>query len=144
MARTRALTATAHAAATSHTSRARKLKLTVATNTSAHALSVSALALAIGIPLALGTLAYDVVSSRKAAVEKAPGTNVSIAGRYSYTPWIIALAANQLQDPPPPGRTEEVDRLVGLLDHLLQLVHVVTPLQAPKRGKSKPRKGQAG
>ncbi|MBN8230664.1 TonB-dependent receptor [Corallococcus macrosporus] len=36
---------------------------------------------------------------------KSTGTNVSLAGRYSYTPWIIALAANQLQDPPPPGRT---------------------------------------
>ncbi|WP_426755608.1 TonB-dependent receptor domain-containing protein [Myxococcus sp. Y35] len=31
-------------------------------------------------------------------------TNVSLAGRYSYTPWLIALAANQLQAPPPPGR----------------------------------------
>ncbi|QSQ18456.1 TonB-dependent receptor [Myxococcus landrumensis] len=35
---------------------------------------------------------------------KSTGTNVSVAGRYSYTPWLIALAANQLQDPPPPGR----------------------------------------
>jgi len=35
------------------------------------------------------------------------GTNVSIAGRYSYTPWIIALAANAFQDPPPPGRTND-------------------------------------
>jgi TonB family protein len=32
------------------------------------------------------------------------GTNVSLAGRYSYTPWIIALAANSLQSPPAPGR----------------------------------------
>jgi len=40
---------------------------------------VSALALAIGIPLAIGMLAYDVVSSRKVAAEKAPGTSVSIA-----------------------------------------------------------------
>jgi len=31
-------------------------------------------------------------------------TNVSLAGRYSYTPWIIALAANSLQSPPAPGR----------------------------------------
>ncbi|WP_255442732.1 TonB family protein [Corallococcus sp. Z5C101001] len=36
---------------------------------------------------------------------KSTGTNVSLAGRYSYTPWLIALAANQLQDPAPPGRT---------------------------------------
>ncbi|RKH06989.1 TonB family protein [Corallococcus sp. CA053C] len=36
---------------------------------------------------------------------KSTGTNVSLAGRYSYTPWIIALAANSLQDPAPPGRT---------------------------------------
>ncbi len=35
---------------------------------------------------------------------KDTGTNVSLAGRYSYTPWLIALAANQLQAPPPPGR----------------------------------------
>ncbi|AEI64196.1 TonB family protein [Corallococcus macrosporus] len=35
---------------------------------------------------------------------KDTGTNVSLAGRYSYTPWLIALAANQLQSPPPPGR----------------------------------------
>lgn len=35
------------------------------------------------------------------------GTNVSIAGRYSYTPWIIALAANAFQDPPPPGRKND-------------------------------------
>ncbi|WP_338873712.1 TonB-dependent receptor domain-containing protein [Myxococcus stipitatus] len=35
---------------------------------------------------------------------KSSGTNVSLAGRYSYTPWLIALAANQLQDPPAPGR----------------------------------------
>lgn len=35
---------------------------------------------------------------------KSTGTNVSLAGRYSYTPWLIALAANQLQAPPPPGR----------------------------------------
>ncbi|MBZ4420427.1 TonB family protein [Myxococcus sp. RHSTA-1-4] len=32
------------------------------------------------------------------------GTNVSLAGRYSYTPWLIALAANSLQSPPAPGR----------------------------------------
>ncbi|NMO20591.1 TonB-dependent receptor [Pyxidicoccus fallax] len=32
------------------------------------------------------------------------GTNVSLAGRYSYTPWIISLAANSLQSPPAPGR----------------------------------------
>jgi TonB family protein len=32
------------------------------------------------------------------------GTNVSLAGRYSYTPWLIALAANNLQPPPAPGR----------------------------------------
>ncbi|RJS21742.1 energy transducer TonB [Corallococcus sp. H22C18031201] len=31
-------------------------------------------------------------------------TNVSLAGRYSYTPWLIALAANQFQTPPAPGR----------------------------------------
>ncbi len=31
-------------------------------------------------------------------------TNVSVAGRYSYTPWIIALAANSLQGQPAPGR----------------------------------------
>ncbi|WP_420715225.1 TonB family protein [Corallococcus sp. BB11-1] len=36
---------------------------------------------------------------------KSTGTNVSLAGRYSYTPWIIALAANALQDPAPPGRS---------------------------------------
>lgn len=41
---------------------------------------------------------------------KSTGTNVSIAGRYSYTPWIIALAANAFQDPPPPGRKN--DKLV--------------------------------
>ncbi|MCP3104765.1 TonB-dependent receptor [Myxococcus sp. K15C18031901] len=35
---------------------------------------------------------------------KSTGTNVSVAGRYSYTPWLIALAANRLQDPPAPGR----------------------------------------
>lgn len=35
---------------------------------------------------------------------KSTGTNVSLAGRYSYTPWLIALAANKLQDPPAPGR----------------------------------------
>ncbi|MCP3059005.1 TonB-dependent receptor [Myxococcus sp. K38C18041901] len=35
------------------------------------------------------------------------GTNVSVAGRYSYTPWLIALAANKLQDPPAPGRLNE-------------------------------------
>jgi len=38
---------------------------------------------------------------------KSTGTNVSIAGRYSYTPWIIALAANAFQDPPPPGRKND-------------------------------------
>ncbi|XXF81687.1 TonB family protein [Myxococcaceae bacterium GXIMD 01537] len=38
------------------------------------------------------------------------GTNVSVAGRYSYTPWLIALAANALQPPPPPGRLN--DKLV--------------------------------
>jgi len=36
---------------------------------------------------------------------KSTGTNVSLAGRYSYTPWLIALAANKLQPEPPPGRT---------------------------------------
>ncbi|WP_244224403.1 TonB-dependent receptor domain-containing protein, partial [Corallococcus sicarius] len=36
---------------------------------------------------------------------KSTGTNVSLAGRYSYTPWLIALAANSLQDPAPPGRS---------------------------------------
>jgi TonB family protein len=35
------------------------------------------------------------------------GTNVSIAGRYSYTPWLIALAANEVQPPPPPGRLND-------------------------------------
>jgi TonB family protein len=35
------------------------------------------------------------------------GTNISIAGRYSYTPWIIALAANTFQEPPPPGRKND-------------------------------------
>jgi hypothetical protein len=35
------------------------------------------------------------------------GTDISIAGRYSYTPWIIALAANAFQDPPPPGRKND-------------------------------------
>ncbi|WP_171410099.1 MULTISPECIES: TonB family protein [Myxococcus] len=35
---------------------------------------------------------------------KDTGTNVSLAGRYSYTPWLVALAANQIQAPPPPGR----------------------------------------
>jgi TonB family protein len=38
---------------------------------------------------------------------KSTGTNVSVAGRYSYTPWIIALAANAFQDPPPPGRKND-------------------------------------
>jgi TonB family protein len=38
---------------------------------------------------------------------KSTGTNISIAGRYSYTPWIIALAANAFQEPPPPGRTND-------------------------------------
>jgi TonB family protein len=38
---------------------------------------------------------------------KSTGTNVSIAGRYSYTPWIIALAANAFQEPPPPGRKND-------------------------------------
>ncbi len=41
---------------------------------------------------------------------KSTGTNVSIAGRYSYTPWIIALASNAFQAPPPPGRKN--DKLV--------------------------------
>ncbi|MFL5347636.1 MAG: TonB family protein [Hyalangium sp.] len=41
---------------------------------------------------------------------KTTGTNVSIAGRYSYTPWIISLGANAFQDPPPPGRKN--DKLV--------------------------------
>ncbi|WP_373691586.1 TonB-dependent receptor domain-containing protein [Hyalangium versicolor] len=41
---------------------------------------------------------------------KSTGTNISIAGRYSYTPWIIALAANAFQDPPAPGRKN--DKLV--------------------------------
>jgi TonB family protein len=36
---------------------------------------------------------------------KSTGTNVSLAGRYSYTPWLIALAATRLQPEPPPGRT---------------------------------------
>jgi TonB family protein len=35
------------------------------------------------------------------------GTNVSVAGRYSYTPWLIALAANGLQPEPPPGRKND-------------------------------------
>lgn len=38
------------------------------------------------------------------------GTNVSLAGRYSYTPWLVALAANAVQPPPPPGRLN--DKLV--------------------------------
>ncbi|SEM39713.1 TonB family C-terminal domain-containing protein [Stigmatella aurantiaca] len=38
------------------------------------------------------------------------GTNVSVAGRYSYTPWIVAIAANAIQEPPPPGRKN--DKLV--------------------------------
>jgi outer membrane receptor protein involved in Fe transport len=38
---------------------------------------------------------------------KSTGTNVSIAGRYSYTPWIIAIAANAFQEPPPPGRKND-------------------------------------
>ncbi|MBN1205150.1 MAG: TonB-dependent receptor [Myxococcaceae bacterium] len=38
---------------------------------------------------------------------KETGTNISIAGRYSYTPWIIALAANAFQEPPPPGRKND-------------------------------------
>lgn len=38
---------------------------------------------------------------------KSTGTNISIAGRYSYTPWIIALAANAFQEPPPPGRKND-------------------------------------
>ncbi|HLL01863.1 MAG TPA: TonB-dependent receptor [Myxococcaceae bacterium] len=35
------------------------------------------------------------------------GTNISVAGRYSYTPWIIALAANAVQPEPPPGRKND-------------------------------------
>jgi TonB family protein len=35
------------------------------------------------------------------------GTNVSVAGRYSYTPWLIALAANSLQSDPAPGRKND-------------------------------------
>jgi TonB family protein len=35
------------------------------------------------------------------------GTNVSVAGRYSYTPWIIALAANSVQPDPPAGRKND-------------------------------------
>ncbi|HEX8703148.1 MAG TPA: TonB-dependent receptor, partial [Myxococcaceae bacterium] len=35
------------------------------------------------------------------------GTNVSVAGRYSYTPWLIALAANSFQDDPAPGRKND-------------------------------------
>lgn len=35
------------------------------------------------------------------------GTNISIAGRYSYTPWIIALAANAFQEPPAPDRKND-------------------------------------
>jgi TonB family protein len=38
------------------------------------------------------------------------GTNVSIAGRYSYTPWIISLAANAFQSPPREGHKN--DKLV--------------------------------
>ncbi len=38
---------------------------------------------------------------------KSTGTNISIAGRYSYTPWIISIAANAFQDPPPPGRKND-------------------------------------
>lgn len=32
------------------------------------------------------------------------GTNFSVAGRVSYTPWLIALAASALQPPPAPGQ----------------------------------------
>lgn len=32
------------------------------------------------------------------------GTNFSVAGRFSYTPWLIGLAATALQPPPPPGQ----------------------------------------
>jgi TonB family protein len=35
------------------------------------------------------------------------GTNVSLAGRYSYTPWLIALGANLFQPDPPPGRKND-------------------------------------
>ncbi|HYO66341.1 MAG TPA: energy transducer TonB, partial [Archangium sp.] len=35
------------------------------------------------------------------------GTNVSLAGRYSYTPWLIALAVTSLQPEPPPGRLND-------------------------------------
>ena len=35
------------------------------------------------------------------------GTNISVAGRYSYTPWIIALAANAVQPEPAPGRKND-------------------------------------
>ena len=32
------------------------------------------------------------------------GTNVSLAGRFSYTPWLVGLAATKLQAEPPPGQ----------------------------------------
>jgi len=38
------------------------------------------------------------------------GTNVSVAGRVSYTPWLIGLAATSFQPPPPAG--EENPRVV--------------------------------
>jgi len=33
------------------------------------------------------------------------GTNVSVAGRFSYTPWLLSLAPDGLQGPPPPGQS---------------------------------------
>ncbi|HET9451642.1 MAG TPA: TonB family protein [Aggregicoccus sp.] len=35
---------------------------------------------------------------------KSTGTNVSVAGRFSYTPWLVSLAGDSLQGPPPPGQ----------------------------------------
>ncbi|MBF5046013.1 TonB family protein [Aggregicoccus sp. 17bor-14] len=32
------------------------------------------------------------------------GTNVSLAGRFSYTPWLVGLAATKMQAAPPPGQ----------------------------------------
>ncbi|MHB8876138.1 MAG: TonB-dependent receptor domain-containing protein [Myxococcaceae bacterium] len=34
---------------------------------------------------------------------KKTGTSVTLAGRLSYTPWILALVSNALMPPPPPG-----------------------------------------
>ncbi len=37
-------------------------------------------------------------------VEKT-GTSISLAGRVSYTPWLLSLVSNVVQPPPPPGMT---------------------------------------